>query len=182
MNHIGTHMLSIQAKTISHTVSQSFMLTVPVLYDSFENGNSGWIIVENDQYINEWTFGNLTSRTGRQSAYTTQPDYNYNYSESILKRTIDLQHIVEGKLSFFFDCDACETFDGYSMANYGQIIISDKKGLTYKYDFYNFTDVNWFKESFDLSRYSGKLIDIQFKWFKAFYYPSDEYESVLMIS
>jgi len=173
INHIGCHMIKIQIKTNSHIISESCMITVPVLYDSFEYDNSGWTIVENDQYINEWIFGHLISKTGSKAAYTTQPNFDYN--ESTLKKSIDLQHIVEGKLTFFCNCGACETFDGYSLANYGQLIITDKKGSIYKYDLHNFMGVNWWKESFDLSRYSGEMIDIQVKWLKNIYYKSDGY-------
>ena len=165
-NHIGAHMVTIHAKTKYLTAYQSFMITVPVLYDSFEHDTSNWSIVKDDQYINEWKFGNIVSKTGTKSAYTEKLSKNRN--ESILERSVDLSHIINGKLTFVFRCNSCELYDDGFPGNYGQLIILGKKGSTYKHDL--LYGGKWCSEKIDLRSYSGETITISFKWIKEISY------------
>jgi predicted outer membrane repeat protein len=162
---IGLHPVIIMASDNINDVTLSYMINVPVFFDSFETGFSeNWSIINGQHLDNRWTTGHATSKHGNQSAYISydrgqSAAYQPGADQQILSFHADLSLILNPFIQFWWKCG------GIQNRQYGEVTIVFNDNvipLSQPMEF-NFSEF-WKQKYIDLSKYSGKIIDIQFIW------------------
>jgi len=140
------------------SVSQSFQLTVVSFEETFETDVSQWIMSNN-----RWKISKNEAFSGEQAAYIAASEMDY--SQSILKRMIDLTDIDTPKLSFYWKCKSFSLDNETNIVDFfGKFYVKDRTGMMILSQ-QLYPDSDWKQERINLSSFSGKEIELGFIWY-----------------
>jgi sugar lactone lactonase YvrE len=170
---VGEHQVIIKTENASKSITQVININVLHYFEDFENtqlNDHSCLLKVNDEADSgsTWVIGAATAYNGKKSIYISGDEgltneHSSSESHNQLILPLDLTHILNPQLSFYWKCESFTHFDDGFPKNYGELVISDSQGLTKILTPFN-DQATWTLKTIDLSLYSGRKINLQFKW------------------